>query len=87
MISDKALQDFKRIYREEKGAELSDEEAMEEAIALLTLYNIVYRPIKKDWLEEYFRDHPEDRDEYESNQRHSHGGVGSLVWAVLLGFG
>ncbi len=71
MISDKALQDFKRIYREEKGAELSDAEAMEEAVALLTLYNAVYRPIKKEWLEQYFRDHPDEQNEYESNRTDS----------------
>jgi hypothetical protein len=71
MLSDKALQEFKQIYREEKGAELSDEEAMEEAIALLTLYNTVYRPIKKSWLEEYFKDHPEELNDYESDRRHS----------------
>lgn len=71
MLSDKALQEFKRIFKEEKGFELSDEEAVEEAIALLTLYNAVYRPIKKEWLEEYFRDHPEELNEYESNRRHS----------------
>lgn len=53
MISEKALAEFKKIFKEEKGIELSDEEAMEEAIALLTLMNVVYRPIKKSWLEEF----------------------------------
>lgn len=65
MLSDKALQEFKRIFKEEKGFELSDEQAMEEAIALLTFYDKVYRPIKKSWLEEYFKDHPEEREEYD----------------------
>ncbi len=53
MISEKALAEFKKIFKEEKGTELSDEEAMEEAVALLTLFNVVYRPIKKSWLEEF----------------------------------
>lgn len=53
MISKEALEDFKKVWREEKGTEISDEDAMEEAIALLTLMNVVYRPIKKSWLEEF----------------------------------
>ncbi|MBI5078102.1 MAG: hypothetical protein HZB11_01880 [Candidatus Yonathbacteria bacterium] len=71
MLSDKALQDFKRIFREEKGAELSDEEAIEEAIALLTFYDTVYRPIKKEWLEQYFQAHPEELNDYGSDRKHS----------------
>ena len=65
MISGKALQEFKQIFQEEKGMELSDAEAMEEGVALLTLYNVVYRPVKREWLEEYFEQHPEDKHEHE----------------------
>lgn len=56
MISAKALQDFKQIWKEEKGEEISDELAMEEAVNLLTLYNAIYRPIKKEWSQEYDND-------------------------------
>lgn len=62
MLSKKALEEFKQIWREEKGEDVSDELAVEEAINLLTLFNVVYRPIKKEWLEEYLRAHPEDQD-------------------------
>lgn len=50
MISDAALQDFKRLYVEEFGEEISDEEAMELGTKLLTLFHHIYRPVKKDWL-------------------------------------
>lgn len=61
MLSKEALEEFKRIYKEEKGEEISDELAVEEAINLLTLFNAVYRPIKKEWLQEYLRTHPDDQ--------------------------
>ena len=51
MISKEALEEFKKIWREEQGAEISDEEAMEEAVSLLTMFNAIYRPIKKKWFE------------------------------------
>ncbi|OGG39679.1 hypothetical protein A3A21_00040 [Candidatus Jorgensenbacteria bacterium RIFCSPLOWO2_01_FULL_45_25b] len=50
MTSDKALQEFKAIWKEEKGTEISDEQAMEEATQLLTLFDAIYKPIKKSWL-------------------------------------
>ncbi len=56
MLSKEAIEEFKKIFREEKGVELSDEEAMEEATALLTLFNVVYRPIKKEWADEFDRE-------------------------------
>lgn len=58
MLSKKALDEFKQIWREEKGEEVSDELAVEEAINLLTLFNAVYRPVKKEWVEEYEKNHP-----------------------------
>lgn len=68
MLSQKALQEFKEIFRAEKGTELSDAEAMEEAVALLTFYNVVYRPVKREWLEEYLDSHPEDRKDHGAHQ-------------------
>jgi len=56
MISDKALQEFKEIWKEEIGTEISDEQAMEEATQLLTLFDAIYRPIKKEWVNELDRD-------------------------------
>lgn len=51
MISDKALQDFKQLWREEYGEDIADEQALEAAINLLTFTNAIYRPIKKEWAE------------------------------------
>lgn len=52
MISDEALQEFKKVWKDELKEDISDEKAMDEAIALLTIMNVVYRPIKKGWLKE-----------------------------------
>ena len=57
MISDKALQEYKEIYKEKFGKDIDDVTAMEQATSLLTLMNAVYRPIKKEWIEEYNKKH------------------------------
>jgi hypothetical protein len=53
MISDEALLEFKQIWVDEFGEEISDEVATEEAINLLTMFDAVYRPIKQEWITEY----------------------------------
>lgn len=53
MISHQALDDFKMIWKKEFGQDISDEKALEEGTALITLMKAVYRPVKKEWLEEY----------------------------------
>lgn len=50
MISETALKAFKKLYVEEFGEEISDEQAMELGTNLLTLFHHIYRPVKKDWL-------------------------------------
>ncbi len=51
MLSDAALQEFKKIWAEEfNGEEISDEEAVALGTNLLTLFHHIYRPVKKDWL-------------------------------------
>ena len=52
MLTDKALQEFKKIWKEEFGEDISDQKAAEEGINLLTLFDAVYRPIKKEWIKE-----------------------------------
>lgn len=52
MISDEALQEFKKIWKEQFGEDISDEKAMDKGTALLTLMNVIYRPIKKEWATE-----------------------------------
>lgn len=52
MLSEEALAAFKKLYIEEFGEEISDEEATELGVSLLSLFNQIYRPVKKEWLEE-----------------------------------
>jgi hypothetical protein len=51
MISEVALQEFKKLYVEEFGEIISDKQAVELSTNLLTLFHHIYRPVKKDWLE------------------------------------
>jgi len=51
MLSRQALQDFKKIWKEEYGTDISDKEATELGISLLTYFDKVFRPVKKEWLE------------------------------------
>lgn len=53
MLSKHALEEYKEIHRQVTGEVLPDEVLVDEAINLLTLFNFVYRPIKKAWLQEY----------------------------------
>jgi hypothetical protein len=53
MVSEKALREFKRLWLEEFGEEITDEKALDEATALLTIFDAIYRPIKKEWSDEY----------------------------------
>ena len=48
MISKKALEEYKTIYRNEFGKDISDKDAMEQAISLLTMMKAIYRPITKE---------------------------------------
>lgn len=50
MISETALQAFKKAYIEEFGEEISDEQAMELSTSLLTFFDHLYNPVKKEWL-------------------------------------
>lgn len=50
-VSPKALAEFKEIYRERFGKELTDQEAYDSASSLLRLMDVVYRPISKKDME------------------------------------
>lgn len=53
MISKETLDEFKKIYKEEYGKGISNEKAMSLGTNLLTMMNVVYRPIEKEWLKEF----------------------------------
>ena len=48
-LSKEAIREFKKIYREDTGKELSDQKALEKATNLLTLFNAIYRSIPKEY--------------------------------------
>ena len=48
MVTVQALQDFKQIYKDEFGIELTDQVALNKAERFLMLMKAIYRPIPKD---------------------------------------
>lgn len=69
MLTKQALEEYKQLHREETGTVLPDDVLANEAINLLTLFNFVYRPIKKAWLEEYGRNNTRFRMGIKSKKR------------------
>ncbi|MDD2490320.1 MAG: hypothetical protein PHY26_03620 [Bacilli bacterium] len=53
MLSKRAIDEYKQICQEEFGQVPSEDIVIEQATALLSLINAVYRPIKHKWLEDY----------------------------------
>ena len=47
-LSSKAIADFKRIYKEEFGEDLTDDKAEECAFQLLSLFDLLFRPSPED---------------------------------------
>lgn len=52
MLSKEALEQFKAIWKEEYGKEIPDAEALELGTNLLTIFAHIYRPLKKEWVED-----------------------------------
>jgi len=48
MVTAQALQEFKQIYKEEFGIELTDQVALDKAERFLMLMKAIYQPIPKD---------------------------------------
>lgn len=44
-LSPKAIEDFKKIYREDYDIELTDGEALELATSFFNLMRVIYRPL------------------------------------------
>ena len=47
-LSDKAIDEFKEIYSQEHGVDLSNEDANEHGIELLEFMKLIYKPILLD---------------------------------------
>ena len=52
-LTAKAIEEYRAIYKELNGRDLSDEQALEQATRLLFAFQLVYRPIPKDEQEVY----------------------------------
>ncbi len=46
MLSEKALKEFREIYRKKFGKELNEKDTLDKALRLLNLYKAVYGPNK-----------------------------------------
>lgn len=55
MLSEKAIASFQQIYKQEFGAEISRDEAIAMGTKLLRLFQLIYQPIPKEWLEELIK--------------------------------
>ena len=47
MLPPKAIEEFKEIYKQEFGEDLSDKEALEKATRVINLFQVIYKPIPK----------------------------------------
>lgn len=61
MISEKALKEFKTIYKNNFNVALSDKDALESATKLLRLVEIIYKPMTKKEYEEVQKRREETR--------------------------
>lgn len=57
-ISREALDEFKKIYEEEFGEVISDAEALEMGQRLISLFEIIYRPLPSELDPSEHRDPP-----------------------------
>ena len=48
MLSKKAIEEFKNIYEEEYKEKINDNMALKKAVALLTIFKSIYKPITKN---------------------------------------
>ncbi len=55
LLGKKQLDEFKALYKEEFGNELSDEDALESATRLINLVKAVYKPITKADFDEFIK--------------------------------
>jgi len=63
MLSDQALKEFKEIWRKQFGEEISDERAVELGINLLNLFDHIYRPVPREWMEELLKIEEQEKNE------------------------
>jgi hypothetical protein len=52
-LTDKHISDFQKLYLEEYGVKLSEDEALERGIELIELVRTIYKPITKEEYKKY----------------------------------
>lgn len=67
-ISQKALDEFKQIYKDEFGKDLNDAEAYENASRLLRLMELVYKPMTKTDMEMILKRQADIREQKERRE-------------------
>ncbi len=58
MVSQEALEEYKKIYRKQFRKDISDADALEQATKLLRLMEIIYKPMTKEEFDELARRNP-----------------------------
>jgi len=53
MLSANAINEYKEIYKKEFNVDISDQEALAQGTKLLRIFNIIYKPISKEWIKKH----------------------------------
>lgn len=51
MLSEEALKEFQKIYKEEYGVDIDEATAEDLGYNLLVLFSHIYKPVKKEWMD------------------------------------
>lgn len=52
-LPEEAIREYQEAYKKVKGKTISYEEALTQTKELFTLFKAIYKPIKKEWANEY----------------------------------
>ena len=58
MLSKKAINDFKKIWKEEFKEDISDEKAEQKGLELLRFFKLIYKPVPKKQMKKFLKDNP-----------------------------
>ena len=59
-LTPKQLAEYKRIYKEDFGEELTDQEAISQATGLINLMKVICRPISSQQIEDFNKTHQDN---------------------------
>jgi len=65
MLSQRALKEFKDLWKLEYGEDISDDFAVEIAMPFLNGMSAAYRPIEKEWLSVLHSEHKHDHEAHQ----------------------